>query len=559
MWKKFAIKLCFFLGLIFITSIFLNTNVLAYGEKIEGYQTHYEIQNQYISGDNLVIEGFYYIYELQNFTDNTKGLGSHYYYLELFNESKRYTYSDAGGYYIDLTDVEYKTGYPWASVNENDIVYPRQAAFNYRYRDIGFQFIIPFTDLKNFHGESSIWNMNVSCVATNTYKGKGVAYEFKQKNIYASKAFGELTYQDYKIKSNSELYNLSSDIYADVAYIRTGPGKSSGIAGYNGKRLYWAEGHNFYDLSQNTTVSTGNDKLTWYRLQYGNIFHDGVRYRASYESGGYTGWIPSIFLGSIQGTPYTITIHNSPPVITADDLKFNEGTNITEEILLNNVTVYDYSFGTKKPIISSTNLTINSSKNKVGNYYLTYYSIDSNLLETKRTISVTIENVKPQIKASDKELNYSEILTEDFLLKEVSAYDVGDGNLTDKILIHDIGHLVLDTNTNKHGLYQITYSVTDSNNEETRLTINLKIIFRYIRAIDKYSLNTLAEKSKWRAPGLHEKIVISLNKNDNEYKQIWRFSNEDRINIQDYMRNNVLSEDTSKWFLTNYKRCRLNL
>jgi hypothetical protein len=104
-------KLCLFFCLLFGIVFLYNRNVWGYGENIEGFQTHYEIQNQYISGDNLVIEGFYYVYELQNFTDNTKGSGTHYYFMELYNGANRYTYNDTGGYYIDLTDIEYKIGY----------------------------------------------------------------------------------------------------------------------------------------------------------------------------------------------------------------------------------------------------------------------------------------------------------------------------------------------------------------------------------------------------------------------------------------------------------------
>lgn len=554
-------KLCLFFCLLFGVVFLYSRNVWGYGENIEGFQTHYEIQNQYISGDNLVIEGFYYVYELQNFTDNTRGSGTHYYYMELYNGADRYTYNDTGGYYIDLTDIEYKSGYPWASGGESDVVSPKQSACNYRYRDIGFQFVIPISDLKKFNGESSVWNMNIACVATNTYRGRGAAYEFKQQNVYASKAFGELTYQDYHIKSNSELFQNSSDIYASVAYIRTAPGKSAGIATYSGNKLYWANGAVFYDLSRNTKVSTGCDTLTWYCLKYGNVFYDGKRYRASYAAGGPDGWIPSIFLGQVRGSPYTITIYNTPPAITASDLNFNEGTEITGEMLLEHATVYDYSFGTKKPEIYSTNLSLNSKDNKVGTYYVTYYSIDSNLAETKKTITVTIGNIKPEITAPDKELNYTEVLTKEFLMQDVHASDVGDGDITDKVVLYDSGGLILDTDTNKHGIYQVTYSVQDSNGETSCLTVQVQIIYRYVRAIDENTLDTLIDKSKWRNPKLQEEISGAFSKKGNEenYVQVWKFSNEDRIRIQEYMTTCTSSQDIYQWFLENYKRCRVKV
>lgn len=539
---------------------YTDKKVWAYGENIYGFQTHYEIQNQYIWGEYLVIEGFYYIYELQNFTDNTKGTGTHYYYLELNNSYNNFVYYDSGGYYIDLTDIEYKSGYPWASSGESDLVWPHQSGYNYRYRDIGFQFIIPLSDLKKFNGTSTLWNMKINCVATNTYNGKGVEIGFKQEKIYASKAFATIPFQDYIISPYTNLDKWASNIYADVGYVRSAPGKSSSVVKYYGSNLYWAQSEVFYDLSWNSLASSGSNSVTWYGLQFGNIYHDGRRYRARYASNsGMYGWIPSVFMGTLNGTPYTITVVNKPPAITANDILIKEGTNITESLLLKGVTAYDFSFGNKSPSIKSTNLTLNSTKNKVGTYSVTFTATDVNLAESTKTINVTIENVPPQINAADKEINYGNLLTKEFLLKDISAYDVYDGDLTDKVILYHISGLILDSEINNYGIYAIIYAVKDSNGAYTYKTVYLKILYRHIRAIEKNSINTLSENSKWKNPILYENLETILNQNTDKmkYVQIWKFTNKERIDIQKYMTMNKPSKETIEWFLQNYEQCKV--
>lgn len=517
------------LFMLFIFSVFPKHNISAYGETIEGYQTHYEIQNQYISGGYLYIEGFYFVLYLQNYTDSTKDSGTHYYSIQINNGLKTYTYYDTGNYYVDLTLIEKKDGAPWASVGESDIVMPMQTNKNYRYKDVGFQFRIPVSDLGDFMGPECKWNVNVSCVALNTYKGRYVKYEFRQSKIYASKKFGETLSGDYKISAVTSLETTSSIISADVAFVRTSPGKdasNSNRAIYKGAFLFWGTGQRFYDLSVNTTVSSGYDKLTWYRLSYGNIYYDG-RYRAAYQSGsGNFGWIPSVFLGSVSGTAYSIKVVNIPPVIQANDKSFNEGTVITKEILLENVSAYDYSFGTKKPEIIFTDLVLDSSGNKTSTYNVTYRSTDLKNVSTDKKIKVTIVNVPPVIQMENEaRFDYGEILTiEDLMSHIITAYDVYDGDLISKVYIKDYGGLIIGRDDNPYNYYNVVFGVKDSNGAESTAILKFKISYRFIRAVSDEYLYTLSDKSKWNEIELKNSLKEILERNPSQkYEREWVF------------------------------------
>ncbi len=78
-----------------------------------------------------------------------------------------------------------------------------------------------------------------------------------------------------------------------------------------------------------------------------------------------------------------------------------------------------------------------------------------------------IENHAPVINANNKELYEGE----DFeVLKDVSAYDQEDGDITNKI---EVTNNAVDTS--KPGTYEVTYKVTDSSNETTTKTIIVTI------------------------------------------------------------------------------------
>lgn len=150
------------------------------------------------------------------------------------------------------------------------------------------------------------------------------------------------------------------------------------------------------------------------------------------------------------------------PVINASNKTIVQGTDIN---LLDDVTANDVEDGiiTSKVKIRSSNL----NKDVVGTYSVVYEVTDTtNLTATKTIIINVIKNEKPVITAEDIEIKINETLIEN-----VSATDKEDGDLTDSI--KKINSTV---DTTKAGIYEITYSVTDSYNQMVTKTIKVTVL-----------------------------------------------------------------------------------
>ena len=91
---------------------------------------------------------------------------------------------------------------------------------------------------------------------------------------------------------------------------------------------------------------------------------------------------------------------------------------------------------------------------------------EENEEETKPSVNPET-NEKPVINAKDLELKVGD---EFDALKGVTASDKEDGNLTSRIKV-----IENTVDTKKAGKYKVTYKVTDSDNNETTLTINVKV------------------------------------------------------------------------------------
>ena len=132
-------------------------------------------------------------------------------------------------------------------------------------------------------------------------------------------------------------------------------------------------------------------------------------------------------------TSKTITVivtENKKPVITANDIKVKEQQEYNE---LKDVKATDEEDGdiTKnvKVIENTTDTT------KPGNYKITYEVSDSYNQKTTKSVTVTVlEDKKPIINAEDKTITQGLTFNE---LKDVTATDEEDGNLTDKIKIKE--------------------------------------------------------------------------------------------------------------------------
>lgn len=153
---------------------------------------------------------------------------------------------------------------------------------------------------------------------------------------------------------------------------------------------------------------------------------------------------------------------SSEPVIYASDIVINSGTKFDA---LSGVTAYDAWDGDVTSKIEVSENNVNTSK--AGNYTVTYKVIDSENNEALKNINVKVLSSLPVIEASDKTINLNEEFNP---LDGVSATDLEDGNLTDKITV-----LENNVDISNVGQYTVTYSVKDNDENETNKTISVTV------------------------------------------------------------------------------------
>lgn len=180
-----------------------------------------------------------------------------------------------------------------------------------------------------------------------------------------------------------------------------------------------------------------------------------------------------LFIGQSAENNNTLTyVANRPPVINAEDKIISVGDNFDP---LANVTATDKEDG----VIT---LTVNNViKNEVntsvaGTYSVTYQVTDSMGLSSTKTITVTVNpkleelNHVPTINGNDKTFMVGDEFNEEIALKDITAWDDEDKDITSKIEV--LSHNV---DTTKAGEYQITYKVTDSKGASTTKTIKVLV------------------------------------------------------------------------------------
>ncbi len=180
--------------------------------------------------------------------------------------------------------------------------------------------------------------------------------------------------------------------------------------------------------------------------------------------------IIDVNLGSYNFDTSYAYIHSSyiykeskEPIISATNIKINAGVDYNP---LENVTAYDAWDG---DVTNKLKIVSNNVNTKIpGTYDVIYEVTDSEGNKASKTISVEVLSSKPVIEASDKNI----ILGNNFNpLDGVKAFDFEDGEITEKIVVKENN---VDINT--LGSYKVTYSVIDSNNNETIKTINVNVI-----------------------------------------------------------------------------------
>ncbi|MBC1475953.1 DUF5011 domain-containing protein [Listeria grandensis] len=166
--------------------------------------------------------------------------------------------------------------------------------------------------------------------------------------------------------------------------------------------------------------------------------------------------------GNTTEKTITVTIlSNDKPVITGHDTSFKAGRTFDP---MAGITASDTEDGDVTSAIQILANDVNPDVPSV--YHVTYSITDSDGNTTEATYTVTVlTNEKPVIHASDQTLAYGQAFDP---MAGVNATDLEDGDLTGKITI-----VSNDVNPEQAGIYHVTYSVIDSDGNETQFTITV--------------------------------------------------------------------------------------
>ena len=159
---------------------------------------------------------------------------------------------------------------------------------------------------------------------------------------------------------------------------------------------------------------------------------------------------------------------NAAPIIEAEDKTLTVGDAFDP---MADVTATDAEDGNLTDKIEILNNEVDTTK--PGKYEVTYKVTDSKGASYTKTITVTVNpkmevlNAIPTIKAEDKILTVGDTFDPK---ADVTAEDVEDGNLTDKIEV-----LKNEVDTTKAGKYEVTYKVTDRKGASRTKTITVTV------------------------------------------------------------------------------------
>ena len=140
----------------------------------------------------------------------------------------------------------------------------------------------------------------------------------------------------------------------------------------------------------------------------------------------------------------------------------------------------------------------------------------------------------------------------------IFIYDVADDAIEEK----DIPKYI---STEKEGKYLVTVRAHDFNedgqpDQEMRATFRVTIwamhrTERYVRAIDKYALDTIPADSKWAAGELGAELIASMNKSGySQAKYVYRIMYTDVDKIREKLKDNkYYYKNIRGWFKENIK------
>ena len=260
-------------------------------------------------------------------------------------------------------------------------------------------------------------------------------------------------------------------------------------------------------------TSTNANGYTWYKVP-SNLEENTNSFGWTIANGPDASFEFTMYNADEDNKNINIT-SNNPPVITANDKEIIQGNKFDE---LKDVKATDEEDG---DITSKVTVSGKVDTEKVGTYKIVYEVIDSKNEKSSKEINVTVkENNKPEIIANDKTIIEGEEFDE---LKEVTAKDKEDGDLTSKIKVKE------NTVKETQGTYKVVYEVSDSKGKTTTKEIKVVVEEQSIEEkpkdinpestkieedISDYDIDELLEKQE---DGQFNLESLEFNKNTNKF------------------------------------------
>lgn len=196
-------------------------------------------------------------------------------------------------------------------------------------------------------------------------------------------------------------------------------------------------------------------------------------------------------VGNVTSKTTTVTIkHNNPPVISASNKTFYYDeytlTEWLEKERMEDVTASDIEDGnvTSKVKILSDNV----DPTIPGHYQVTYQVTDSHKKMATKTIDVEVlYNHAPVINSSSFSFHENEYSNDEWkeeFMKQVSADDQEDGDLTNKVTIKSS-----NVNPDVPGAYEVVLTVTDSRGKTTERTVDVTVLDNWAPTIQIFAGN----------------------------------------------------------------------
>ena len=422
-----------------------------------------------------------------------------------YNEISSGTYNWNGYVYVQANNIRKinngKNGY----VSPNNVTEYANKNYEYNLYDSGNTFnpkvAISTKDTQYYYdsslqqrkGQTLLKDRYVMVFAQATLNGRAVSY------LVTSDYF-----HDQKHWVSADSIKFTNTSYGRVT-VDTSDNQYTWV-NYNTEDKLYSKISGLYTYTYVPVLSSqrvGND--TWYKVPVSLSDNNNVY--------GYTLASYSNYIRVDLATPI---IENTKPVIVAENKTIEEKDSFNPK---DKVTAYDNEDGdlTNKIEVVSNKVDTNNP----GNYEVVYKVQDSMNEVATKTITVTVkENSAPEIIANDKTIIEGEEFDE---LKEVTAKDKEDGDLTSKIKVKE------NTVKETQGTYKVVYEVSDSKGKTTTKEIKVVVKEQSIEEkpkdinpestkieedINDYDIDELLEKQK---DGQFNLESLEFNKNTKKF------------------------------------------